>query len=225
MERVKKRAVAALGMLLVAGVFMAFSASDDGDTIDEKWMIDNSPRQVGGFKMLSGAESDDYSYKMDETTYNELQPYGIVAKVYENPETGETYDVVLIASKSKDSFHDPRVCFSAQGWSLNNQWSDSVETETRGVAYMTVTDMDGPQGRGRLAAFLYRGQGKFYKSTNELKLGMFLAQLKGGGNLDGVFYRIIPQYNNPDQAEMLRDMKEFISNYLDTANEVSGGYF
>lgn len=225
MERMKKRVVAALGVLLAAGVFMAFSTSDKRDTIDEQWMIDNSPRQVGGFKMMAGSESDDYSYKMDEATYSELQPYGIVAKVYENPETGEAYDVVLIASKSKDSFHDPRVCFSAQGWSLNNQWSDSVETETRGVAYMTVTDMDGPQGRGRLAAFLYRGQGKFYKSTNELKLGMFLEQLKRGGNLDGVFYRIIPQHHKQDQSVMLRDMKEFIANYLDSANEASDGYF
>ena len=131
----------------------------------------------------------------------------------------------MIASRSKDSFHDPRVCFSVQGWALNTQWVDSVETETRGVAYMTVTNMDGPGGRGKLAAFLYRGQGKFYKSTNELKIGMFIEQLKGGGNLDGVFYRIIPQHNNPDADALLSDLKKFITAYLDAANEVSNGYF
>ncbi|MCH7903667.1 MAG: exosortase-associated EpsI family protein [Armatimonadetes bacterium] len=221
----KRRAAAALGVLLAAGVFMAFSKVDEGDSIDEQWMVDNSPRQVEGFKMLAGEENPDYSYKMAKVAYDTLEPYGIVAKVYVNEKTGESYDVVLIASKSKDSFHDPRVCFSVQGWALNTQWVDSVETETRGLAYMTITDMDGPTGRGKLAAFLYRGQGKFYKSTNELKIGMFIEQLKGGGNLDGVFYRIIPQHNNPDSDALLSDLKNFIAAYLDAANEASNGYF
>lgn len=90
---------------------------------------------------------------------------------------------------------------------------------------MTITNMDGPTGRGKLAAFLYRGQGRFYKSTNELKIGMFVEQLKGGGDLDGVFYRIIPQHNNPDSEAMLSDLKKFVAAYLDAANDVSNGYF
>ena len=213
----KKRAVVAIGVICVAVVVFALTAVDAMSGKDEQWMIDNSPKQLEGFKMEP--------YKMDEVTYVTLEPYGIVARIYENTETGEKYDVVLIASKSKDSFHDPRVCFSAQGWSLNTQWSDSVETETRGVVYMTITNMDGPGGRGKLAAFLYRGQNKFYKSTNELKLGMFLEQLKGGKDLDGVFYRFIPNHNNPDAKQMETDMKRFIALFLDEAARVSDGFF
>lgn len=225
MEGLRKRALVAIGLVLAAGVFIVVSAHSEPDPKTEDWMIANAPRSIPGFVMQGGVESSEYTYKMDERTYGELDPYGIVARVFENRETGEVYDTVLIASKSKDSFHDPRICFTAQGWTLANQWSESVETKTRGTAYMTVTVMDGPDGRNKLAAFLYRGQGKFYKSTSELKVGMFLEQLKGGGDLDGVFYRFIPMYESEDQMKVKNDLKKFIAEFLDAANESSQGYF
>jgi hypothetical protein len=191
----------------------------------EEWMLDNLPKSVPGFTMLEYESSQEYTYRMDERTYNELAPFGIVARVYSNPETGELYDVVIIASRSRDSFHDPRICFTAQGMTLSSQWPDKVETKSRGTAYMTMTLMDSDTGRNNLAAFLYRGQGTFYKTTNELKLGMAKETLLFGSDLDGVFYRFIPQHKTEDQVQQREQLKKFISMYLDEASEFSKGYF
>ena len=221
----KTRALVAVVVILLAGFVIAFNKNDAPDTMDESEMIKISARDLDGYRMLGGAESPDYSYVMDELTYRTLEPYGIVARVFENEETGERYDVVLIASRSKDSFHDPRVCFSAQGWALTNQWSDEIQTETRGRLSVTIALMDGLQGKGKVAAFLYRGQGRFYGSTKELKLGMFLEQMKGGSDLDGAFYRFIPLHSNPNDLELLDDLKRFIAVYLDESNRASGGKF
>jgi hypothetical protein len=224
MEGLKKRSIIVVGVMLAAGMFIMLGSKKEEDKKTEQWMIDNSPRTVGNFVMRGGRESADYSYKMDERTYGELDPFGIVARIYENPETGEEYDVVIIASESKDSFHDPRICFTAQGWSINDQWSASVETKTRGTAYMTVTNMDGPE-HNKLAAFLYRGQGQFYKTPGDLKWGMFRETVLFGDDLDGVFYRFIPLHNYKDRELTEKQLKQFIADYLDEANKVSNGYF
>ncbi|HXH60693.1 MAG TPA: exosortase-associated EpsI family protein [Fimbriimonadaceae bacterium] len=225
MEGLKKRAIIATAVLMLGGLAIAFTTKHPNAGKTEQWMLDHSPRQVDGFRMLGGAESPLYSYKMDQVTYDTLQPYGIVARVYENQQTEETYDVVLIASQSKDSFHDPRVCFSAQQWSIENQWVDNVQTKTRGKVSISIVQMDGPDGNNRLAAFLYKGPGGFFGDTKALKLSMFLEQLKGGTNLDGAFYRFIPQNTGRDQTKTIIDMKKFIGEYLDAANQVSDGYF
>jgi hypothetical protein len=225
MEGLKKRSIAVIGLLLVAGLLITLGTRAPSEPKTEQWLLDNSPKELQGFTMVRGSESDDYSYRMDERTYGELAPYGIVARVYRNPETGEEYDVVLIASRSKDSFHDPRICFTAQGWALSNQWSEPIETKTRGTVSATMTTMDGTGGHNKIAAFIYRGQGEFYKSTSDLKIGMFIEQFKGGNDLDGVFYRFIPQHEREDQNQQAAELKRFIAQFLDAANEFSKGYF
>ena len=221
----KTRALVAVVVILLAALAIAFTKKKVPDTMDESDMLEISARDLDGYMMQGSPDSPDYTYRMGEVTYNTLEPYGIVARIFENGQTGETYDVVLIASRSKDSFHDPRVCFSAQGWALTNQWSDEIQTETRGKLTVTIALMDGLQGKGKMAAFLYRGQGRFYGSTKELKLGMFLEQMKGGSDLDGAFYRFIPLHSNPNDLELLDDLKRFIAVYLDESNRASGGKF
>jgi hypothetical protein len=175
--------------------------------------------------MRGSAESSLYSYKMNDVTYSTLQPYGIVARIFENSKNAQVFDVVVIASDSKDSFHDPRVCFSAQGWVMNNQWLDTVKTASRGDVPVTITLMDGPEDKNQLAAFVYKGPGGFYGNTQRLKVAMFRETLFGGGKLDGAFYRFIPGYRDEDQIQQIRELKEFIGKYLDAANEASKGYF
>lgn len=231
MEGLKKRSLIVVCLILVTGLVIAFSNPELGEPKTEQWMIDNSVRdEFDGYVMINGTDGPDITYAMDELTYNTLDPYGIVSRVFTNSETGEQYDVVLIASQSKDSFHDPRVCFSSQGWALSNQWGDTVKTKTRGDVPMTIALMDGDGGVNRLAAFLYKGSsGTFYGSTKRLKLAMFLEQLKGGNDLDGVFFRFIPQHSigptKEEQEQAIRDMKEFIAKYLDKSGDISGDYF
>lgn len=230
MEGLKKRASIVVGVLLLSGLVITFSVKQASDPKTEQWMIDNSVRdEFDGFVMISGQVGPDISYEMDDVTYNTLEPYGIVARIFENSEIGQAYDVVLIASQSKDSFHDPRVCFSAQGWALSNQWIATVKTKTRGDVPVTIALMDGPGGDNQLAAFLYKGPpNKFYGNTQRLKLAMFLEQLTGGDDLDGVFLRFIPQHRittEEEQLQGIKDMKLFIGKYLDESGKVSDGFF
>ena len=96
-----------------------------------------------------------------------------------------------------------------------------VQTETRGAVPITVTQMESTEREVKIAAFLYRGPSQFYGTTKELKLGMFLQQLKGDSNTDGAFYRFIPTHDDAD----IDELKVFIGEYLDAANKASDGYF
>lgn len=222
MEGLKKRATVAVAVLLVSGFLIAFTTRSPGEPKTEQWMLENSPTEFGDYTMYASDENPLYSYKMDERTYSLLGPFGIVARVFTSKTTGASYDAVLIASRSKDSFHDPRICFSAQGWAIADQREESVTTKTRGVIPVTIVIMDGPDGRNKLAAFLYKGPGGYYSNTQRVKWAMFFEQLWGGDELDGVFYRIIPNTEEKDAAEKL---KVFVAEFVDAANGASGGYF
>jgi hypothetical protein len=225
MEGLKKRAVVAVVILLAGATAIAVMKKAAGEPKDEAWMQAHLPKQFGSYRMHASADSREYSYKLDEVTYRTLEPYGIVARIFESSQTGESYDAVVIASRSKDSFHDPRVCFSAQGWAISNQWIETVQTKTRGAVPITLVVMDGPDGRNKLAAFIYKGQGNFYANTQRLKFAMVVETLFGGSDLDGAFYRFIPMNLSETDPDRTTKLKRFIIEYLDAANEASGGYF
>lgn len=225
MEGLKLRAVVVVSLVAATGLVMSFVTREHAEPKTEQWMLENSPSTLDGYSMRSGPESPLYTYKMDQATYNVLEPYGIVARVYEEKSSGAQYDVVLVASRSKESFHDPRVCFSAQGWALSNQWIDSVETKTRGNVAVTIAIMDGADTKDQIAAYVYKGPEGFYANTQRLKLAMLFEQLRGGDKLDGVFYRVIPLTPRADRVGQINDLKRFIGQYLDAANAASDGFF
>lgn len=225
MEGLKRRAVIAVVILLVGAVAVAFTKKSAGDPKTEQWMLENLPIEFGEYRANSSPENNLYSYKMDEVTYNTLDPYGIVARIFVHEKTQEEYDAVVIASRSKDSFHDPRVCFSAQGWAIANQWVEVVDTKTRGKVPVTLVLMDGPESHNEIAAFLYKGPGGFFGSTQRLKIAMLWEQLVGGNDLDGVFYRFIPRNFAPNDPDATTKLKRFVADFVDAANESSEGYF
>lgn len=160
------------------------------------------------------------SYRMDDATYKLLAPFGIVARQYTNG--ADVYDAVLIASRSRASFHDPRVCFSGQGWTLEKFTASSVKTQSRGEVPITLITMSSAASRNKLAAFFYKGpRGEFYGSTQALKWSLFLEQLRLGDDLDGVFYRVIPMTDGVNEEQL----KTFIGAWLDELNTSSKGYF
>lgn len=225
MEGLKKRATIAVGLILAAGLAVAFINRAAAEPKTEEWMLKTLPTEFGEYRATSSVENPLYTYRMDDVTYNTLEPYGIVARVFTNSKTSEEYDAVVIASRSKDSFHDPRVCFSAQGWSISNQWVETVETKTRGALPVTLVVMTGNDGRDRIAAFLYKGPGGFHATTQRLKAFMFLETLFGGTDLDGVFYRFIPQKYSPNDPDQTTKLKRFVVEFVDAANKASDGYF
>lgn len=219
MEGLKKRIYFVALALILVGAFNTYAGiSSAGEPKTEAWMEERAPDVVMNMGYAPSAENPEQSYRMDESTYKTLTPFGIVARSYSG-KAGE-YDAVLIASRSRSSFHDPRVCFTAQRWKILEEKPITIETKTRGIVPATLVIMEGPRTR-QIAAYFYRGPTGFKGSTVQLKFDMFWQRLLGRSDVDGVFYRFIP--GNTDCTE--EELKQFIAEYLEEAKKSSGGYF
>lgn len=219
MEGLTKRTYifAALCAVLGIGLFLAPNQVMAKKT--ESWMEQQVPDQVNGWRFVPGNENPMQSYKMGESTYTTLRPFGIVARNYEKE--GRMIDVVLIASNDYESFHDPRVCFTSQQYEIKKESVDKIQTRTRGTIRATVADMR-TRDRETSTIFFYKGPtGGFHALPRDLKLNIFYSMLTGNKNMDGVFYRFIPI--TPDISE--EDLKAFVVDYLETVKETSNGYF
>ncbi len=210
-----------LALLLLGGAFLFAVQRPNRVHADrsEKWLESQAPAMVSGVRFESSSTNPSQSFEMDAKTYELLQPYGIVSRVYHLD--GQSFEVVLIASRSKQSFHDPRVCFSGQGWELEGQTIARIPTKTRGEVQVTMAKLDGPAAQNRLAAYTYKGPSGFSATTIGLQKQLFLEQIKGNADPEGVFYRFIALNDDADVATF----REFIGNYLDEAKQSSNGFF
>ena len=239
MERLRKRVWILGGVLLGWGLLIQFAPGvprsvlrtilktagvKSSQTVipvedhNEKWMVSKTPDSVGGFQFLASSEDPDVSYKMDKGTYDTLRPWGIVARRYGIG--SQVFDAVMIAGDSKDSFHDPRVCFTAQGFEILEESVAQLQTKTRGPVEVTLAKMKSDAGQS-LTVFFYRGPGGFHPTTQSMKLAMFAHQFKTMENPQGVFYRFIAQYPGATKEELF----SFIGDFLDAAGKKSGGFF
>ncbi|RYG81418.1 exosortase-associated EpsI family protein, partial [bacterium] len=217
----RKRAFVAAGLLLAVGGALAFSPRPDAVQHDEKWVAAGLPTQVASFRMAPAQDASvPYcSYKMDASTYQILQPWGIVPRVFQNA-NGESYDVVVIGSNLKDSFHDPAVCFSAQGWNLSNARQEMLATKTYGSVPVTIVDME-REGQKTIAMYFYRLRDGYIASNTGAKKEMFVYKLRRfGKDNEGGFIRIIPNSN-----ANLEKLKLFAAQWVDEAAKTSGGYY
>lgn len=217
MEGLKKRAYALGAIFLLAGGVYQISGAAKGPERTEKWMEETAISNFGNYRTQTDRQGG-VTYRMDKTTYETLQPFGIVARIMSDGNQG--YDVTLIASANKASFHDPRVCFSAQGWELSDEQATTIETKTRGPVVATITKLKGKDGI-KWGAFLYRGPDGFTPTTLGLKKQMFLRQLVRGEPSEGVFYRFIPSQNDTSKEQLVA----FIRDYLDASYQPTHGYF
>jgi exosortase len=209
----KKRAFAVAGLFVLCGaVIIAAPKPKAAPGRTEAWMESKAPLQIDNYKVTS-------TYKMDPSTYAELQPYGIVCRIF--TAGVESYDVTLVASNRKTSFHDPRVCFPAQGWSFNDQQKIMIQTQTRGVIPATLITMEGDDHSQQLAAYFYRDRKGFYPSPQGLSWSMFIDQFAGRTDNEGVFYRFMPNH----KGATVDQLTHFIERYMDEAPKTSGGYF
>ncbi len=218
MEGLKLRCYIVGALFLAAGAIIALAPAAKFAGKTEDWMETHTPFDFGGYAMVRTPDHRQCTYKVADINYTELDPYGIVAKVYQKE--GMAFDVLVIASQDRKSFHDQRVCLSAQGWSIMDQEERIVKTRTRGDVPVSLTRLES-QGTKRSSVLFYRGQDRFYAAPVQLKLGMFFERLKGGSSVDGVFYRIMPSNQDSTEAELL----QFVAEYLDEAAKTSDGYF
>lgn len=219
MEGLTKRTYAVAGLMMLVGVAVLASPKfAEANPKSEDWLIKTAPTQIGPYHYVENPRTPGVSYKMDESTYSTLNPWGIVAREFENGP--KKFDVVLISSNRKTSFHDPRVCFRAQGWIFKSEQQDSVDT-SRGVIPMTFVEMNDPQEKPQIAAFFYKDLHHFYSTPQALALDMFWSRFRGEAEIQGVFYRFIPLYDGATES----DLKDFIRLYMDEAKKASNGFF
>jgi hypothetical protein len=218
MEGLTKRIVVLTAVFGVFGIAQLSAPKMSASNRTEAWMEDNSLSAFDGWNLVPSPENPKQSYKMNEATYQTLNPFGIVSRVFQNRD--REYDVVLIASNRRESFHDPRICFTGQGYNIKEEKVVQIPTKTRGNVPATSVIMDGPNGPS-IAVYFYRGPDGFAPTTRDLKLGMVFSLLKGKKDVDGVFYRIIPRTSK----ETLPDVVKFAGDYLDASEPFSKGYF
>jgi hypothetical protein len=225
MERLTLRAYVVAGLLVVTAAWAQLSPRPGkvvGKT--EAWMEQVTPMKVDGSSFIPDSDPKNLycSYKDIPMVYDALRPtVGIVARRFQIG--GRLYDVTLIASNDRSSFHDPRVCFTAQGYDLTDGPLVNIPTKTRGNIPATLAPIKAPDGRPSTAVYFYKGPRGFYGTTTSLKFALFWDQLAGRSNLDGVFYRFILDGESSPEAQ--EKLIKFVSTYMDQANHDSNGYF
>jgi hypothetical protein len=219
MEGLIKRTWIIAGVVLACGAFTMYVPPARSKPIDETWMAQHAPDTVGAFHFEGDPSAPaGQSYKMSKSTYDTLQPSGILARYYVSGD--KTFDVVLISSDNSVSFHDPRVCFTASGWNIINEQHTQLQTQAHGKVPITMVQMEG-DGEKKSALYFYRGPSGYESVARKMRWDMLVGELVHGRNDQGVFYRFIPMTNNISQEET----QQFAAKYLDEANRVSGGFF
>lgn len=205
------------GMMTSLGLAYNFAPRPPEKTMTEAEVIKMSPMKVGRFQpMLKPGE--EVSYRMDEGSYKILKPWGICARVF--TDGNESYDVVAIVSNSKESFHDPQICFTAQGWRLSNQRADVIHTATRGDIPVTLVDME-QNGDQRVAMYFFKLTKGYYGNMSLVKKDMLVHLFTHWGQKDeGSFIRLIPT-----GVVDVEKMKKFAASWVDAAGKSSNGYY
>jgi hypothetical protein len=219
MERLKQNAYILSAILIGTGAFALARTTQAGPPrVTEKVMEERAPASVPGYQLIPGPEGLAYSYKMDKVTYETLKPYGIVARNY--TDGTRTFDAVLISSDSHESFHDPKICFSGQGYSFTHAKEQKLDLPDGRTIPMTVVEMNSTTG-STIAAYFYKGPNGFTSRPQSLQLDMFKEVLFGRKPTDSTFYRFMPS----TPGVTLEQLKGFIKTYMVAAAQQSGGFF
>jgi hypothetical protein len=218
MEGLVKRTWVLAGIVVACGAYTMYVPPPRSKPIDEHWMAQHAPDSVGDYVFVPKEGLDGASDRMSDITYSTLQPSGILDRHYVSG--SKQFDVVLIASDNSVSFHDPRVCFTAQGWNISHESRETVHTATGDIP-VTYVKMRSDGGDLNSAMYFYRSPSGFESVARKMRWDMLLGELLHGRNDQGVFYRFIPLTNNiTDQ-----DLVQFAGQYLDAAHKTSGGFF
>lgn len=205
------------GLFVLAGAWTNVNALQNGRRPPESWVESLVPTELEGWELQRFGPGKSYSYKMDEITYNELDPIGIVGQKWVNGSLA--FDAVVIAGNQNESFHDQRWCFQAQGWELQETLVDTLETKTAGKIPVQLVQIAKSNRQPTVALFTFQGPSAFHATTFEMGRDYFMAGLKSGQLHNGFFFRFIPQYGGATKDEV----KAFAAAYIDRANETSKG--
>lgn len=216
MEKLTLRIIAVGAVLIASGALVNALGKQDRTTRTEVWVEGKLPQSVGKFTMVTG-EQPGSTYRMDESTYETLKPYGIVCRRY--TKGSEMYDVVVIASRSKESFHDPAQCFTSQGFVLEGSSELPFETKTHGPMMSTLREMV-REGRPMITAYFYKSPTGYTAKNSEVKWTLLFEQMKLNTDLDSAFYRFIPLHDGATKEQLAKFMGEYMDATAKSSDQI-----
>lgn len=220
MENMKLKPVfigfAAITIPLAAMTMMKFYTKTDR-VHDAQWLYENMPMEMDQSSVRSSDEAPNISYKMDEKTYETLDPIGIGAQVWTTPK-GQ-FDAVVIASDSIQAFHDQRICFNAQGWIIKSLKVRNVDVPTHGMVPFTVMELERDGGGTKYGIYTFRPPIGF-TSYERAKIGFLIHELKTGQPGMGFSYRFIGMSNGLSEDDVIDFAKEFMANAKESSKGI-----
>ncbi|KAA0224901.1 MAG: hypothetical protein AKCLJLPJ_01163 [Fimbriimonadales bacterium] len=186
---------------------------------EESWMEKILPVELDGYSFTN-------SVKMEASTYETLQPFGIVGRMYQGGD-GRYFEYTIVAGNTRKSFHDPQVCFSAQGWQLINPRRRDVNIPSMGgkvpATVMGLKRSDNMQG---VALYFYKGPNGLRHDPFYIPIDMTFSKLVGRENIDAQFYRFLVFPASERLEDDIQDLERFAESVLSAAGTKEGGdYF
>lgn len=208
-----RRAHILAAILAIVGIAVLFRGRANTTPHNEAWVENTYPTSVGDYHMVD-------RYKMDETTYQELNPMGISSVTMSNGVN--KFDVVVISSHERDSFHNPLACFAAQEWTIVDSHQTIVHTASRGDVPFSVSTAKSRAGQTAIAVYTYEGPKAMHavNSAGFVGLGqvglhgdMFLSELTTVKPAFATFFRFMSLSQFTKESDLLK----FAGQYLDAA--------
>ena len=172
------------------------------DNFGNQAVVENFPKIIGQWQ--------GYDYPVAQYL-SLLQADALLLRVYEPPTFSQPIFFTIVQSKSDASFHPPNVCFTAQGYKIEDQsqenvtitdaaWAPDPSNITIPVNTMVVTlnNSDGTITERRLILYFYVKGNQFYSDT------VTMVQLDAMIPLQGSY------------ADNLTDEKAFLNDVIPT---------
>ena len=200
------------GVFAVFGVGMLARPTAKPYKVDETWLENQYPAVLGDYAMQPATDgSKGHTYKMDDTTYQTLKPYGIVGRVLSDGQ--RTFDVVTIAGDSEESFHNPLLCFHAQDWTVNWNKEIVIPTKSRGDVRATIAQASRAGGAPQYALYTYEGPKGTVPDPFQLKEDFFKSEIRTGQIQFATFFRFMSLTQNVTEEQMIK----FAHDYLEAS--------
>lgn len=202
-----------IGLFLIIGIGAYMLSPIVYVNRTEDWMGTQLPASdIPGFRFNSVV-------KMDQTTYETLQPFGIIGRDFIDKD-GRRFEITVIASNNRKAFHDPRVCFSAQGWQLVDPTVKTINVPVLGKGVLaTVMGLQSSNAKGS-AMYFYHGPYGWRSTPHYMPFDMLVAKLTMRKDIDGVFYRVLVSPGGKSLEEDQKAMEQFANTYFSEVKKI-----
>ena len=205
------RSLIVSGIMAAVGAGILVRGSAKAYKVDETWLERQYPSSLGRYTMEPARDgSTGHSYTMDSETYKTLKPYGIVGRVLTDGQ--KRMDVVTLAGDSEESFHNPLLCFQAQGWETKDIQQITLRTKAHGEVRATVAEAIHEGGAPQYAVYTFEGPDGMVADPYQLKIDMFNSAIRTGKVQFGTFFRFISMTPSFTKDEVIK----FATDYLET---------